>query len=80
MQHVGSEFLNQGSSPCPLQWKCGVSALGLSTILRASPPQSKCRLHFRIKTKPSQRDEEKVGEQVLISDQSRGIFKNALFY
>ena len=28
-QHVGSQFPDQGSNPCPLQWKCGVLTTGL---------------------------------------------------
>ena len=27
-QHVGSQFPNQGSNPCPLQWKHGVLTTG----------------------------------------------------
>ena len=28
MQHIRCYFPNQGSNPCPLQWKCGVSTTG----------------------------------------------------
>ena len=27
-RHVGPQFPNQGSNPCPLQWKCGVLTTG----------------------------------------------------
>ena len=40
MQHVGSEFLHQGSNPCPLLWKQG--------ILTTEPPRKSPKAAFMV--------------------------------
>ena len=51
MQLVGSQFPNQGSNPCPVQWKCGVltteppaNSLFLASLFLINNWVSKCRV------------------------------------